>query len=194
MGGNPWPPPAETPGGQSAARSRTCSFPVHGWYSRSAFKTALLAVRPCNLERCRKVAGPRRDPANFQLAGCISAGAKKRSDGQRRDRRSPLSCQIARHHRRRGRNADYLPRSRRRWRATARSGPAGSSPCPPRSAYRRPTIVRPPVKPYSSRRRSKIRFAVCCCFLGRDLSSKRIRSIIAMNGSSFGLAGGFVRT
>jgi len=29
------------------------------------------------------------------------------------------------------------------------------------------------VKPYSSRRRSKIRFAVCCCFLGRDLSSKR---------------------
>ena len=47
------------------------------------------------------------------------------------------------------------------------------------------------MKPYSSRRRSKIRFAVCCCFLGRDLSSKRIRSIIAMNGSSFGLAGGW---
>jgi hypothetical protein len=33
------------------------------------------------------------------------------------------------------------------------------------------------VKPYSSRSRSTIRVAVCCCFLGRDLSSKRIRSI-----------------
>jgi hypothetical protein len=42
------------------------------------------------------------------------------------------------------------------------------------------------VKPYSSPRRSKIGFAVCCCFLGRDLSSKRMRSITAMNGSSFG--------
>ena len=48
---------------------------------------------------------------------------------------------------------------------------------------------------YTTRRDTTIRalFAVCCCFLGRDLSSKKIRSIMAMNGSSFGLAGGFVR-
>src|SRR6202022_4241483 len=52
----------------------------------------------------------------------------------------------------------------------------------------------PPVKPYSSRSRSKIRFAVCCCFFGRDLSSKRMPSITRINGSSFGLAGGFLRT
>src|ERR1039458_9107585 len=44
----------------------------------------------------------------------------------------------------------------------------------------------PPVKPCSSRSRSKIRFAVCCCFFGRDLSSSRIRSIIGINGSSGG--------
>src|SRR3954462_7171426 len=31
----------------------------------------------------------------------------------------------------------------------------------------------PPAKPCSSRSRSKIRLAVCCCFLGRDLSSPR---------------------
>jgi hypothetical protein len=52
----------------------------------------------------------------------------------------------------------------------------------------------PPVKPCSSRSRSKIRFDVCCCFFGRPLSSARILSMIAMNGSSFGRTGGFVRT
>ena len=50
------------------------------------------------------------------------------------------------------------------------------------------------VKPCSSRSRSKIRFAVCCCFFGRDLSSLRIWSITEINGSSFGFAGGFLRT
>src|SRR5882724_1347001 len=44
----------------------------------------------------------------------------------------------------------------------------------------------PPVKLCSSRRRSKIRFDVCCCFLGTPLSSLRILSMIAINGSSLG--------
>jgi hypothetical protein len=35
--------------------------------------------------------------------------------------------------------------------------------------------------------RSNIRFEVCCCFCGRPLSSARILSMIAMNGSNFGL-------
>jgi hypothetical protein len=51
-------------------------------------------------------------------------------------------------------------------------------------------MVMPPVKPCSSRSRSKIRFAVCRCFLIRALSSSRIWSMIAMNGSSFGRVGG----
>ena len=55
------------------------------------------------------------------------------------------------------------------------------------------TIVMPPVKPYSSRRRSKIRFAVCCCFFGRPLSPARMPSMMAMNAPSFGFAGGCVR-
>src|SRR5271170_1214756 len=52
----------------------------------------------------------------------------------------------------------------------------------------------PPVKPCSSRSRSKIRFDVCCCFFGRDLSSRRIPSITGINGSSFGFVGAFLRT
>ena len=55
------------------------------------------------------------------------------------------------------------------------------------------TMVMPPVKPCSSLSRSKIRFAVCCCFLGRPLSSARMRSMMAMKASSFGFTGGFVR-
>ena len=55
------------------------------------------------------------------------------------------------------------------------------------------TIVMPPVKPCSSRSRSKIRFAVCCCFFGRRLSSARILSMTAMYAPSFGLAGGLDR-
>ena len=43
----------------------------------------------------------------------------------------------------------------------------------------------PPVKPCSSRSRSKIRFAVCCCFFGRRLSSARILSMTAMYAPSF---------
>src|SRR5438067_292865 len=49
----------------------------------------------------------------------------------------------------------------------------------------------PPVKPCSSRSRSNIRFDVCCCFFGRPLSSARMPSMIAMNGSSFARTGRF---
>ena len=52
----------------------------------------------------------------------------------------------------------------------------------------------PPVKPCSSRSRSKIRFEVCCCFFDRPLSSVRILSIVLMNASSFGRTGAFERT
>src|SRR5271169_4365222 len=47
--------------------------------------------------------------------------------------------------------------------------------------------------PCSSRSRSKIRFEVCRCFLGRPSSSARIPLMIPANGSSFGRAGGRLR-
>ena len=43
-----------------------------------------------------------------------------------------------------------------------------------------------PVKPYSSRRRSKMRFAVCRCLRWLVRSSSKIRSMIPVNGPSFG--------
>src|SRR3984893_3510578 len=54
-------------------------------------------------------------------------------------------------------------------------------------------MVIPPEEPCSPRSRPKIRFEVCRCFLGRPSSSSRIRSMIPVNGSSFGRAGGRLR-
>ncbi len=52
-------------------------------------------------------------------------------------------------------------------------------------------MVSLPVKPCSSRSRSKIRVAECRCFFGSARSASRIWSMIGMNGSSFGRAGAF---
>ena len=51
----------------------------------------------------------------------------------------------------------------------------------------------PPVKRYSPRSRSKIRFDVCRCFFGTSLSASRIWSMIPVNPSSFGRGAGWLR-
>jgi len=83
-------------------------------------------------------------------------------------------------------------------RSTGRTG-SGRQSCPgfePTGALAISVIlvVCVPVKPYSSRSRSKIRFDVCRCFFGRSLSSSRMRSMTPMKGSSFGRTGRRLRT
>ena len=58
------------------------------------------------------------------------------------------------------------------------------------AAWSRAPIVCLPVKPCSSRSRSKIRFDVCRCLRCTVRSSSRIRSMISVKGASFGRFGG----